>query len=304
MFNRPNSQDPSALVADFIELQCLLTQNPVSIYSLRSLFSMSDDEIENDGVESSDDLSMDAIDDGMKVCEERAASCPAKYPFLVGNSYLESQEVDGVNKDIYQFLLLSTRLNMNTQKVQAGHDATKLFEELCVIVAKEYFGQHAKAMVFGTAGNEGFKDKVEDMISRMNLTSSYRVPLGSKGRQKDAAVDVVAWIPFADKKDSQMIAIGQCKTGTHWDGMLTATVPRVFFGSYFTGEPFADVERMFFVSESYGIDRWEERSRKAGIMFDRTRIMEYIPENIDVGLIGRIRQWNREALQCAEHNIR
>lgn len=303
MFNRPNSKDPAAVVADFMELQCLLTQNPVSTYSMRSLFSMSDDELENDGVESSDDLSVDAIEDGIKVCEERSTFCPAKYPFSVGRCSLEPQEAVGVNRDIYQFLLLSTRLDMNTQKVQAGQDATKLFEELCVFVAKEYFGQHAKAMVFGTAGGGGFKHKVEDMIRSLNLTSSYKVPLGSTGRQKDAAVDVVVWIPFSDNKDSQMIAIGQCKTGTHWDGMLTATLPRVFFGSYFTGDPFADVERMFFVSESYGVDRWEERSRKAGIMFDRTRIMEYIPDNIDAGLVGRISQWNRDALLCAKQNI-
>lgn len=299
MFNRPNSKDPAVLVADFIELQCLLTQSPVSTYSLRSLFSMSDDELDNNGVESSDDLSVDAIEDGIKVCGERATSCPTKYPFVVSPHSLEQQEA-GVYKEIYQFLLLTTRLNMTTDKVQAGLDGTKLFEELCASVAKEYFGKNSKVIVFGTAGAGGFKQKVEEIIYKLNLTSSYRVPLGSTGRQKDAAVDVLVWIPFTDKKDSQMIAIGQCKTGTHWDGMLTSTMPNVFFGSYFTEEPFADVGRMFFVSESYGLDRWEERSRKAGIMFDRTRIMEYLPENIDVNLLSRISRWNQEALTRVE----
>ncbi len=303
MFNRPNSQDPAPIVADYIELQCLLTQTPVSSYSLRSLFSMSDDEINNDGVESSDDLSVAAIEDGIKECEQRAAFCPAKYPFKVNANSLEPQADGGVNREIYQFLLLSTRMNMNEQKVQAGLDATKLFEELCAGVAGEYYGQHSKSMVFGTAGAGGFQQKVEDVISKLNLTSTYKVPMGSTGRQKDAAVDVVAWIPFADKKDSQMIAIGQCKTGTHWEGMLTSTQPDVFFESYFSGKPFADVERMFFVCESYGVDRWEERSRKAGIMFDRTRIMEYVPVNIDANLLGRITQWNQAAIACVRQDI-
>ena len=303
MFNRPNSQDPAPIVADYIELQCLLTQTPVSSYSLRSLFSMSDDEINNDGVESSDDLSVDAIEDGIKECEQRAAFCPAKYPFKVNANSLEPQADGGVNREIYQFLLLSTRMNMNDQKVQAGLDATKLFEKLCAGVAGEYYGQHSKSMVFGTAGAGDFQQKVEDVISKLNLTSTYKVPMGSTGRQKDAAVDVVAWIPFADKKDSQMIAIGQCKTGTHWEGMLTSTQPDVFFESYFSGKPFADVERMFFVCESYGVDRWEERSRKAGIMFDRTRIMEYVPVNIDANLLGRITQWNQAAIACVRQDI-
>ena len=303
MFNRPNSQDPASIVADYLELQCLFTKAPVSSYSLRSLFSMSDDEINNEGVESSDDLSMDALEDGIKECEQRASFCPAKYPFRVNLNSLEPLNEGGVNREIYQFLLLSTRLNMNEQKVQAGHDATKLFEELCAVVAGEYFGQHSKAMVFGTADRGGFQRKVETVISNLNLTSTYKVPMGSSGRQKDAAVDVIAWIPFADKKDSQMIAIGQCKTGTHWEGMLSSTQPDVFFESYFSGKPFADVERMFFVCESYGIDKWEERSRKAGIMFDRTRIMEYIPASIDANLLNRIMQWNHAALMCVRQDL-
>ena len=85
--------------------------------------------------------------------------------------------------------------------------------------------------------------------------------------------------------------------------MLTSTQPDVFFESYFSGKPFADVERMFFVCESYGVDRWEERSRKAGIMFDRTRIMEYVPVNIDANLLGRIKQWNQAAIACVRQDI-
>jgi hypothetical protein len=303
MFNRPNSQDPASIVADFLELQCLLTNAPVSTYSLRSLFSISDDEIDNEGIVSSDDFSIDALEDGIKECEQRASFCPSKYPFNVSSNSLIPQIHEDVNKEIYQFLLLSTRLNMNTQSEQAGFDATDLFEELSSKVAAEYFGQHSKSMVFGTAETGTFKQKIERVINNLNLTSLFKTPLGSTGRQKDAAVDVVAWIPFADKKDSQLIAIGQCKTGTHWEGMLTSTQPKVFFESYFTGAPFADVERMFFVSESYGIDRWEERTRKAGIMFDRTRIMEYIPSDLDVDLLYKITQWNQAAMVCAEQNM-
>ena len=85
--------------------------------------------------------------------------------------------------------------------------------------------------------------------------------------------------------------------------MLTCTQPRVFFGNNFTGEPFADVERMFFMTESYGIDKWEERSRKGGIIFDRTRIMEYIPENLDNSLLDRIKSWNQAALVYTAQNL-
>ncbi len=303
MFSRPNSKDPSAIVADYIELQCFLSGASVSVYSLRSLFSMPDDELDNSGVESSDDLSIDSIEDGIKECGQRSASCPMKYPFEVESMAVTPQDVNEAFKEIYLFLLLSTRLDMKAEAKHNGLDATKLFEELCAGVAAEYFGNHSKSFVFGTANGESFKNKIERVINSLHLSSSFKAPLGSTGKQKDAAVDVVAWIPFADKKDSQMIAIGQCKTGTHWDMMLTCTQPRVFFGNNFTGEPFADVERMFFMTESYGIDKWEERSRKGGIIFDRTRIMEYIPENLDNSLLDRIKSWNQAALVYTAQNL-
>lgn len=303
MFNRPNSLDPVAVVADFIELQSLLFRAPVSAYTLRSLYSMPDDEIDNEGLVSSDDFSIDTLEDGIKECNQRALSCPDSYPFEVTANSVAQHSMGGAHKEIYQFLLLSTRLNMKNDSIHAGHDATKLFEELCACVAAEYFGQHSKSFVFGTAGRGTFREKIENVIKSLHLTSAFKAPLGSTGRQKDAAVDVVAWIPFSDKKDSQLIAIGQCKTGTHWEEMLTTTQPRVFFGNHFSGEPFAEVERMFFVTESYGMDKWEERSRKAGIMFDRTRIMEFIPANLDEVLLRRIMEWNTEALASVERNM-
>lgn len=300
MFNRPNKNDPASVVADFIEIQCFLQRVPISANSLRSLYSIQDDEINNEGITSSDDYSIDTLEDGIKECNQRLVYCPVGYPFDVTSNVVSLHTSDSLNKEIYEFLLLSTRLNMRDESRQAGHDATKLFEELSAVVAAEYFGHHSRYMVFGTADNNSFQDKVKRVINSLNLTSTFRTPLGSTGHQKDAAVDVITWIPFSDKKDSQMIAIGQCKTGTHWENMLTATQPEVFFESYFSEKPFANVERMFFVSESVGMDRWEERSRKAGIVFDRTRIMEFLPDKLDPELLGRIMEWNRAALAFTE----
>ncbi len=303
MFNRPNKNDPASVVADFIELQCLLQRAPVSTNSLRSLYSIPDDEINNEGITSSDDYSIDTLEDGIKECNQRSVNCPAGYPFDVTANAVSLHIPNSLNKEIYEFLLLSTRLNMRDESRHAGLDATKLFEELCAVVAAEYFGHHSKSMVFGTAENDTFQDKVERVINSLNLTSTFKTPLGSTGRQKDAAVDVIVWIPFTDKKDSQMIAVGQCKTGTHWENMLTATQPDVFFGSYFSGAPFADVGRLFFMSESCGMDRWEERSRKAGIVFDRTRILEFLPDRLGPELSGKITEWNRAALAFVEKKM-
>lgn len=297
MFSRPNISDSSYVVADFLEFKCLQLGSAISSLSFRSLLSISDDEIDNEGIESSDDLSIDKLDEAIGECLSRSNSCAGNYPFETGSSSLELKPNPTWHKDIYEFLLLATRLNMNTQRIQAGYDATKLFEELCAAVAREYYGAHAQCKVFGTAVDGSFKTKIEDLIKDLNLKAIYRQPVGSTGQEKDGDLDIVAWIPFADKKVSQLIAIGQCKTGTHWESMLSDTNPSVFFDSYVSPPPSVlTVTKMFFVAESIGDYKWEERYRKGGILFDRTRIMEYLPCDLKNNLLDRIKAWNSYAM--------
>ena len=94
-----------------------------------------------------------------------------------------------------------------------------------------------------------------------------------------------------------MIALGQCKTGTTWEQMLSDLEPRVFFASYSTEQPFASPVKMFFVSEFFEDYKWEERCRKGGVLFDRTRIMEYLPNKINADLLTRIKEWNASAME-------
>lgn len=296
MFYRPNVTDSKYLLADYMEFQCLKNRDSISSGSLRFLMSASDDELDNEGVDSSDDRTMELLQEAMEECNDRVGRCNGRYPFFTDGGSLEiDQNVPSDIVEIYVFLLLTTRLNMKTQKVQAGKDATQLFERLSAEVAKEYFGLHAKSMVFGTSVAGGFREKVENLIKMLNLGISYKTPLGSTGRTKDGNLDIVVWIPFSDKKDGQCVAMGQCKTGDNWESMLSELNPRNFFGNFTTGCPYAPIIGMFFVTESFGNYKWEERSREGGILFDRTRIMEFLPEKIDDDLMDSISSWNNAA---------
>lgn len=296
MFSRPNSSDSKYLLADYAEYKCYTNGDSISCGSLRFLISASDDEIDNDGMESSDDRSIDLLNEAIDECSNRILKCNGRYPFVTEGGTLElNSSVPPHISEIYLFLLLATRLNMNTQRVQGDEDATQLFEKLCALVAKEYYGAHSKSMVFGTASKGSFKDKVEDLLRKLNISASYKTPLGSTGRMKDGNLDIVAWIPFSDNKDGQFIAMGQCKTGDHWEPMLTELNPESFFANFTTNPPYVPVTRMFFVTESFGQYKWEERSREGGILFDRTRIMEYLPNNIDPTLLDSIISWNKAA---------
>lgn len=300
MFSRPNSKDTPYTIADFLELECLISGTDISSLSYRSLLSISDDELNNEGIESSDDSSVEILDSAVATCHDRYLCCPDRYPFTTGRGSLALNTNDTWFKDIYTFLLLATQLNMKEHRVQAELDGTQLFEEICALVAKEYYGNHSKTMVFGTSAEGQFKDKVEKLLKKLNIKGQFKTPEGSTGKQKDGNLDIVAWISFADKKDGQMIAMGQCKTGTHWEGLLSELNPVSFFTCYSSQQPYVKPIKMFFVTESFGDYKWEERSCEGGIIFDRTRIMEFFPNEIDKDLLEKIKSWNRESMKLAQ----
>ena len=296
MFSRFNNKDDQYTIADFLELKCIKSDGTISSLSFRSLLSISDDELNNEGIESSDDISATILDSAISECYYRAQSCPERYPFTTGRSSLELKTEPSWYKDVYVFLLLATRLNMKTDKKQGGLDGTLLFEELCAVISKEYYGSHSMVTVFGTSESGSFKDKVNNLLHSLNIKGQSKDPIGSTGHQKDGNLDIVAWIPFADKKDGQMIAMGQCKTGTHWEEMLSELDPSGFFSCYSTQQPYVKPLKMFFVTESFGDYKWEERSNNGGIIFDRIRIMEYLPDMLDSELLTKIRAWNASAI--------
>lgn len=297
MFERPNNTDSEYLIADYLEYRCLLKGTSVSDLEVRSLFSISDDELNNDGVESSDDNSMSMVENAFMCCSQRHHIGGGKYPFDITAHSIAKVSFKSWHHVVYVFLLLATRLNMNTQKIQNGQDATKLFEHLCEKVLATYLGEHSKSFVFGTGVNGGFQNKIESLINRLHLTTSYKSPFGSTGRQKDGNLDVVAWIPFDDEKDSQLIFFGQCKTGDNWEEKLAELQPDEFFSNYMYGRPFNGACKAFFVAESFGDFKWEERTTAGGIFFDRMRIMQYLPKEMEEQLLNNIASWVSGAMK-------
>ena len=297
MFTRPNSTDSECLLADFLELECLISGGAVSSLSYRSLLTVADDELDNEGIESADDKATEMLDVAVAECSKRSQFCNGRYPFEIGVSSLMLKSNLPYFMEVYKFLLLITRMNMQTHRCFSGYDATSLFEELCACVAREYYGPRSQVKVFGTSVSGTFEKKICNLLKSLNIKGNFKRPVGSTGREKDGSLDLVAWIPFADKREGQMIALGQCKTGTTWEQMLSDLEPRVFFASYSTEQPFASPVKMFFVSEFFEDYKWEERCRKGGVLFDRTRIMEYLPNEINADLLTRIKEWNASAME-------
>ncbi len=120
-----------------------------------------DDNEGNRGCDDNDDDNSDLLDEAMNEVERRLAACGGGYPFtldLNGTVLRPAQQKGTARSVVYHYLLLSTRLNMKDQGVQAGIDGTQLLEEVAAIALRAYLGSgRARAIVFGTAAPGGFK---------------------------------------------------------------------------------------------------------------------------------------------------
>lgn len=246
----------------------------------------------------SDEALQNEIQEALGELEVRKADSSDHYPFDTDrNTIFMKDQVSENTLEVYKFLLLATRENMQQNKVADGIDATAVFEQLCSEVIRNYFGHHSQSFVFGTGAEQrlGFKQKIEQTLHSLNVRGyRFRQPDGDTGHHQDAGVDIIVFIPFNDHNKGQFVALGQCKTGTSWKGFITP--PFAFFDKYI--EPSVVFRPIIFymVCESF-FDSWESIGRNSmGLMFDRERIMQYLPTELPLDLIGKIKRWNASTI--------
>ena len=291
-----------AEIADFAELECLRRQGrSVSVTDISRVLGRT--------TSSDDDEIHPVICDAFVDVASRVHECgpTGRYPFYLS----ENQNVIKLTRPssrysfLYQYLLLSTRLNMNTEKLQAGEDATKLFELLCAQVATNFFSTElapARSLVFGTGrytkyradsqpiAKRGFAQAVDELCRELGEGGGFQNHAGNNRiTAKDGRLDVVVWRGFCDGRVSKVIGMGQCKTGSNWKNAVDSLHPENFLAKWVKSRPANVPMRMFFVSERVGIN-WHELAVDAGLLFDRCRIMEYA-SHISKELHDRIRTW-------------
>lgn len=294
-------------LADFLEAKCVLSEeNYYSINSARSVMSIESDELNAEGIEDDDSRLLDRLEDALNEIESRNTRCNNKYPFFVEhNKIVTKNEIPPFYFSIYVYMLFATIWNMGSKRVMNGIDGALLFEELSEKIAKSYFGNNSQSLIFGTGAKERetFRNKVETLLRALNEGGSFKEPEGSTGRQNDGKLDVVVWKPFSDGRGNKLIGMGQCKTGSSWEDKVTQLLPSAFFGSYCSMIPYVEPVRMFFVAASCK-EKWEELSRNGGLFFDRCRIMDYLPEDIDEHLLNRIQIWLSEIIRVCINELK
>jgi hypothetical protein len=298
MYKFPDVPSPKADVheiADFIEIKCIQNRS-VSAREVSSSLDILTDHDYRDGVPEDEELEP-KIADTLNEIDRRYLFCGTKYPFKVvrhGHVVTLSLAVDEIIREIYTFLLFATRLDMSNQRIQNDIDGTSLFEKLSEYVGKHYFGERAESYLFGTAFRENnFENKITSLIEQMGEGRGFKNPDETfSNMHKDDRLDVVVWKSFSDGSFGKLIGFGQCKTGTHWKNYLTILHPDSFCRKWFRDQPTVNPVRLFFISESILRNRWYEHASDGGILFDRCRIMDYLPIKEPPPFLSQIRAWN------------
>lgn len=280
-------------LADYLELLCIVNDGDYSINDAQTHIGIISDEDDQEGILTEDDDIFDELQFALQEIDRRSDACGGHYPFIADRNsihYLQGESADEKNLAlVYKYLLLATRLNMFQHKLSGEIDGTLLFEELSAVAVKNYFGHNSESLVFGTGAQGGFRDKINHLIENLKEGVEAKDPEDTTHDEKDGGLDVVVWKPFADQNRGKIIGFGQCKTGTEWRKQVGSLHSDDFCKTYFKEQPICTPVNLFFVAESFR-ENTEAIYRKAGIMFERCRIMENISDISD-DLISRIKKW-------------
>jgi hypothetical protein len=138
---KPTPESSIEEIADYIECQSLLVDAKISINETVKPILMVSDEINVGGIDDDDAAFQNRIEEVIQEIDRRSQVCDQRYPFSIHDTgYTIQANKNDSNYWVYIFLLLSTRLNMNSRKILAEIDGSKILEYLSAEVAKCYFG--------------------------------------------------------------------------------------------------------------------------------------------------------------------
>lgn len=299
----PTIHRPKNELADYIEIQCILNNGKISYQEIKSCLEILQEEDHSDGV-AEFDPSEPILDDIFNEFETRKKYCNSNYPFILTNKgYTISVDNGGLENicSVYHFMLFATRVNMKDNKIHNNLDGTKLFEGLSEHVARNYFGDRAESLLFGTSNRiTSFEERIELLINRLGEGYDFSpAPNTSPTTHKDDGLDVAVWKSFSDMYGGKLIGFGQCKTGQSWRTEITKLNPDGFCSKWFKKNPSVLPVKMFFITEGTSKERWYEYSLNGGIIFDRFRIMDFLPK-IDDSLLLNIKRWNEGVISTAK----
>ena len=298
----PSPHAPAHEIADFFELVCW-KDGLTSINAVSADLGRLDENDYSDGVPEEEEITDDVKDAYLEI-ERRKEACRGGYPFEIGTrGYTLKMAGDNGNPRyvVYRYLLLATRLNMQSSRRHAGIDGTLLLEDLAAEAAREYLGARAESMVFGARGSS-FADRVNDLCDLLQEGDGFVSRSNGRSTANDGKLDIAVWKHFADRLPGKLIAFGQCKTGTHYRDIVTQLQPDSFCRKWLRSFPAFVPVRMFFVAEALSRIGWYDTVSDAGLLFDRCRIVDFC-DHVQGDVLTNLATWTAAAARASKLTI-
>lgn len=220
------------------------------------------------------------------------------YPFAITENTINLKA--GGEESLYTFLALLSWCGKDAGPKDT--DGEKIFEDICAKAAEAYFGgpsDHVKSFVFGFPRRvqpKGFAEALDALCRSMGEGGGHHKGRPKLPHQKDAKLDIVAWIEFQDSRQGKLITFGQCATGQNWDEKISELPPPDrWCGHWMADTPTVLPIRSFFVPHRIVRTSWSHSCTFGGILYDRCRIASLVSQ-VEEDLNNRWVAWSAHVL--------
>ena len=182
-----------------------------------------------------------------------------------------------------------------------AHRPAKLFERLTSEAISTYLS--GQAVVFGWPSNpddspdEEEESRIKRKVRRVAEALRERFCEAPPARFKDRDLDVVGWIPFADRRSSQVVILMQSTVQQNWKDKLP--VPLDAWRQYVHWG--CCPVKAFAIPRIVTDHEWHEASVDKGVLFDRARIVNLLSDGVqDMAFRQELSAWVEQRLTDLE----
>ena len=329
----PLESSTRAVLADWVELQVLLSEGPVAEQQLIRSQAV---QAEPDHGEVLTDLDLEPADEeiletgaddlSQRAHEElayRAGVLGPLYPFELTVAYgkwaLERRETSDQSEraahGAYVCCLFITAMHSELLPIPTQHSlftgSAKIMQVESYLTAAEILGGSAYWFGYPRPDHSNMLTAIQKLVEAMGLgIAPSERPLGLSRNANDGTVDIVAWRPFRDGQPAAVVAYGQVASGRNWDTKPIGAYVKGHFIPWFTKPPSNQHIELLFIpvlqhhklreskSENYReVAREEARLREMdfGVVIDRLRVTELMSLSKTSGRYDEVEYSRHEA---------
>ncbi|MDR2804079.1 MAG: hypothetical protein LBB85_00340 [Dysgonamonadaceae bacterium] len=264
--------------ADFIELFALFEkEDGVTLGDVQDRF-FGVKEYSNSEARDDDESFLNIV---FEIIKERISLYADEYPFGYQNNetLLLKQNLSTKNK-LYLSLLISSKLDIfNPFKSDLVTD----FEKISYEVLKEFLPVKAVVKEFGenTQYRGNAVSKIKQLANDLGLqVDDYELNQVSERNTQERGLDIIGWLPFADKCGNKIIFLCQCACGKEYESKQHDTRRFENYLRFYKTKP----QHTLFIP--YSLINIQERKfyhsdyiEQDYLVFERKRILEYHNDN-------------------------